>query len=115
MFLAIVDGRLIALESGFVNPLQPLLFINGDTIARHVKPADGKLGLGITAMGSQLVPEGTLRQVFLYAIAVPVGRATVLLALHMSLKGSFTVPKEGLVGILFSTVSEVIGIGHIDL
>ena len=82
MFLAIVDGRLIALESGFVNPLQPLLFINGDTIARHVKPADGKLCLGIAAVGSQLVPESTLRQVFLYAISVPVGCPTVLLTLY---------------------------------
>ena len=60
MFLAVVDGWLIALEGGFVNPFQANLLINGDTIARHVKPADGKLCLGIAAVGCQLVPESTL-------------------------------------------------------
>ena len=98
MFLAIVDGRLIALESGFVNPLQPNLLIDWDTIARHVKPTDGKLRLGIAAVGCQLVPENTLRQVFLYTIAVPVG-----------------LPEESLVVIHFSTVSKIVSIGHIHL
>ena len=98
-----------------MNPLQTNLLIDGDTIARHVKPADGKLRLGITAVGSQLVPEGTLRQVFLYAIAVPVGCPAVLLTLYMSLKSGFAIPEESLVVIHFSTVSEIIGIGHIDL
>jgi hypothetical protein len=60
VFLAIVDGWLVALEGGFVNPLQAFLLIEGNTIARHVKPADGKLCLGITAISRLLVPESTL-------------------------------------------------------
>ena len=115
MLLAIVDGGLIALERGFVNPFQTFLFIDGNTVARHVKPANGKLCLGIAAVGCQLIPESTLRQVFLYTITVPIGRSAVLLTLYMSLESSLAISEEGFMVILLYTVAQIIGIGHIDL
>ena len=84
VFFAVVDGGLIALERGFVNPFQTFLLINWNTIPGHVKPADGKLCLGITAVGCQLVPESALRQVFFYAITVPIGCSAVLLILAVN-------------------------------
>ena len=73
MFLTIVDGRLIALECGLVNPLQTLALILRNACACHQKPACGKLCLGIAAIGCQLIPENALFEVLLYTIAIPVG------------------------------------------
>ena len=71
MFLAVVDGGLESLKRCLVNPLQALALVLGHTRAGHQKPPCGKLCLGITAVGSQFVPKGALRKVFLYAIAIP--------------------------------------------
>ena len=59
MFLTIVDGRLIALERGFVNPLQALALILWNACASHQEPASSELRLGITAVGGQLIPLST--------------------------------------------------------
>ena len=79
MFLTIVDGRLIALERGLVNPLQPLALILWNSCASHQEPACGKLCLGVPAISCQLIPENALFEVLLHAIAIPVGSTTVLL------------------------------------
>ena len=59
MFLAIVDGWLIALEGGLVNPLQSLALILRNARASHQEPSCGKLSLSITAIGCQLIPLST--------------------------------------------------------
>ena len=92
MLLTIVYCWLVALERSLVNPLQTLALILWNASSCHQEPACGKLCLGITTVGSQLIPEGTLGQVFLYAIAIPIGCTNILLAQHMALKGCFTIP-----------------------
>ena len=88
MLLAIVYCWLIALEGGLVNPLQPFLFIDRYACAGHQKPACGKLCLGITAIGRQLIPEDTLRQVFLHAADIEAAiDIAQLCSLHIPLEG----------------------------
>ena len=115
MLLAIVNSRLIALEGGLVYPLQALLLIDGYAGASHQEPACGKLCLGITAIRSQLIPKSTLLQVLLHTVAIPIGRTYILLAQHMALEGSLSIPKESFRMILLNTVAEVVGIGHVHL
>ena len=79
MFLTIVDGWLIALEGGLVNPLQSLALILRNARASHQEPACGELCLGITTIGSQLIPKDTLFEVLLYTVTIPVGSSAVLL------------------------------------
>ena len=59
MFLTIVDGRLIALERGLVNPLQALALILWNACASHQEPASSELRLGITTIGCQFIPLST--------------------------------------------------------
>ena len=110
MLLAIVNSRLIALEGGLVNPLQALFLINGNACAGHQEPACGELCLSIAAIGSQLIPEDTLRQVFLHAVAIPKSSAYILLTQDMALEGCFTIPKVGFMVILFRSL----GIGYVN-
>ena len=109
MLFTVVDCGLIALESGLVNPLQALLFIDGNACTGHQKPACGKLCLGITAIGCQLVPESTFLQVLLYAVTIPKGCTYILLAQNMALESSLTIPKESLMVIFFDTIAKVVG------
>ena len=56
MLLAIVNCWLVALERGFMNPLQALALVLWYTCAGHQEPACGELCLGIAAIGRQLIP-----------------------------------------------------------
>ena len=87
MLLAIVNRWLVALERSLVNPLQAFALVFGNTCASHQEPACGKLCLGITSIGCQLIPKDTLFEVLLYAIAIPKGCTHVLLTQYMTLEG----------------------------
>ena len=59
VFLAVIDGWLVALEGGLVNPLQALALILWNACASHQEPASSELRLGITTIGCQFIPLST--------------------------------------------------------
>lgn len=115
MLLAIVYSGLKSLKGGFVNPFQPLVLILGNACASHQKPACGKLCLGIATVGGKCIPEYTFLKVLLHTVTIPIGCSHILLTEDMTLESCFTIPEEGFVMILVRAMTEVIGIGHIDL
>ena len=115
MFLAIVNCWLIALEGGLVNPFQTLALVLWNACASHQEPACGKLCLGISTVGSQLIPESTFLQILLHTVAIPKGCTNIFLAQHMALEGCLPVPKESFMMILFDTVTKVVSISHVHL
>ena len=71
--------------------------------------------LAIIDISSQFIPEDTLFEVLLYAVTIPIGSSTVLLAQHMALEGCLTIPQECLVVVTFYAIAKVIGVGHVYL
>ena len=99
MFLAVVDGRLIALERGLVNPLQTLALVLRHTCASHQKPACSKLCLGIASIGAAYwngdgVEKNLEECVFWYELATNGGDAQAQFATGWFLMTGTGVPQD---------------------